>query len=81
MDGLNFQPTGRFDGARKKRARTAQFGIGQTGLLAQVCQLFAQLGIGQHGPGAQPQKQAVLHLGSGGFGVGEAQNTLRLRPL
>ena len=78
MNGLNAQPARRFNGAGKQLPRPGQsLWRMQTGF-AQVCQGFLQCRVGFHRPFPQAVEQAVLHLACGGFGIGQAQNMLRL---
>ena len=68
--------------ARANRLPGLRQGVRPTRLvLAQLAQCRAQIGVRLHRPFAQPPEQAVLHLGRGGLGVGQAQDVLRLDPV
>ena len=81
MDRLNPQPARCFNGACEQAPRLQQ-GVGpDRAIYAQLAQRLAQVDFIQHCPAAQPPEQAVLHLGRGRFGIGQAQNALRLCPV
>ena len=74
MDRLDAQAAGRLDGAGKQRAGVFQKGAVGAVVQPKLLQRLCQPGGVQHGPGAQPLEQPVLHLGCGGLGVGQAQD-------
>ena len=78
VDRLNFQTTRGFNRAGKQRARIRQLTRICGAFDAQVCQFRTQFIIRQHRPITQTLEQPVLHLGCGSFGVGQAQDVLRL---
>ena len=80
MDRLDFQTTGRFNRQREQRTRSAQFLLVKVARDAKVCHLDTQTFVIAHGPFAQAFEQTVLHLGRGGFCVGQAQDMLRFDP-
>ena len=81
MDGLDLQTARRFNRACKQRPSIPQSGAVHGAIDAQLFQLMPQLSIILHGPGTKTFEQTVLHLGCSGFGVGQAENMLRLDPL
>ena len=81
MDRLNPQPARRFYGAREQAPRLQQGVRSDRAIHAKLAQRGAQVHFIQHRPAAQPPEQAVLHLGCGGLGIGQAQNALRLDPV
>ncbi len=68
-DGAGEQAAGLCQRIRVDAAAFAQFGKG--------CPEF---GIRFHRPFAQTAEEAILHLGRGGLGVGEAEDVLRFHP-
>ena len=76
VDRLHLQPAGRLDRAGEKTPRLGQIGGAP---LAKRGQFGAQSGFGQHRPFPQPRQQAVLHLGRGGLGIGQAQDAFGRR--
>ena len=81
MDGLDAQPARGFDGGGKQAPGPGQ-DRAQPGVWnAQVGEGLAQGVIGQHGPFPEPVEQAILHLCRSGFGVGQAQDGLRIGAL
>jgi hypothetical protein len=78
MDCLNAQPARRFNGAGKQTPRLQQRVRADRAIYAKLGQRGAQADLVQHGPAAQTAEQAVLHLGRGGLGIGQAQDALRL---
>ena len=80
VNGLNPQPAGRLQRAGKQPPRPRKIIGDKAWPLAQRGKVCPKLVIRQHGPFAKPLEQAVLHLGGGGLGVGQAQNPLRLHP-
>ncbi len=81
MDRLNPQPARRFNGAREQAARLQQGVRPDRAIHAKLSQRLAQVDFIQHRPATQAPEQAVLHLGRGGLGIGQAQNALRLYPV
>ena len=77
MDGLDFQTPRRFNRAGKKGAGVVQLRPVNLPTSAQRLQCGAQGVVRHHRPVAKPLEQAVLHLGGGGFGVGQAEDVLR----
>ena len=75
VDRLDPQAPRRLDGAGEQRAGRAQRDRMRR---AELLQRAAQAGILHHRPFAQAPEQAVLHLGGGGLGVGQAQDVLRI---
>ena len=63
--------------AKRVRARARSGGVAVTGS-PRAPSAAASVGVGEHRPGAEGAEQAVLHLGGGGLGVGEAEDLLRL---
>ncbi|EKD59663.1 MAG: hypothetical protein ACD_54C01211G0003 [uncultured bacterium] len=78
VNGLNTQPTWRFNRTGKQLAGFGQRVRGVAAFVTQFGKGVVQIGIGLHRPFAQTAEQAVLHLGRGGLGVGQAQDMLRL---
>ena len=80
MDRLDAQAARRFDRAGEKLAGAGQ-ALGRQVKFAQFHQIAAQVIVGLHRPLTQPLEQAVLHLGRGGLGIGQAQHVLRFDPV
>ena len=80
VDRLNFQAARRFDGLGKQSPGFFQKLRGDFSLDPKTRKGFSQLIRVFHGPFAQALEQSVLHLACGGFGIGQAQNVLRLDP-
>ena len=78
VDCLDLEPARCLDRAGKERTRLTQVAIGHRAGVAQFRQRGTQRIIIQHRPFAQTLEQAVLHLGGGGLGVGQAQDVLWL---
>ena len=81
VDGLDAQPAGGFDGARKQFSRGGEVAVVRHIAMAKLQQRGAQIGSGHHRPTPQQREQPVLHLGRGGLGIGQAQDMLRLHPV
>ena len=73
VDRLHLQPARRLDRLREQAPRGPQVGGARD---PQMGKLGPQRLVGQHRPAAQTGQQAVLHLGRGGLGVGQAQDAL-----
>ena len=64
--------------ANSVRARARRVGRDRRRRLAELGERGAQVGVGEHRPGAEAGEEPALHLGGGGLGVGEAEDALRL---
>jgi hypothetical protein len=80
VNRLDAKAARRLDRAGEKLAGAGEAERGKLGL-AQVEERRAKIVVGLHRPFAQPPEEAVLHLGGGGLGVGEAEDALRFDPL
>ena len=81
MDRLDLQSAGCFERARKQRPGRAQVRVVQQGFHAKRFQNRPQRGVIQHRPFPKALEQTVLHLARRRFGVGEAEDLLRLYPV
>ncbi len=81
VDRLDFQPAGGFERAGKEGAGACE-PAGRNGLggLAEGSERLPECRVVEHGPRAERPEQAVLHLGRGGLGVGQAEDLLRVGP-
>ncbi len=79
VDRLDLQPAGSFERAGEEGAGGGELG-GRDGVggLAELGERAAERGVVEHRPAAEGAEQAVLHLGRGGLGVGEAEDALRI---
>ena len=75
VDGLDAQAARRLQRAGEEGAGACEI---RRGALAQRVEGRGERAVGQHRPGAERAEQAVLHLGGGRLGVGEAEDLLRL---
>ena len=72
VDGLDAQAAWHFERLGEETAGAAQVLWAEIG--AEIGEFGQERGVGLHRPGAEALKEAVLHLGRGGLGIGEAED-------
>jgi hypothetical protein len=73
MYGLDLESAGRFQRAGEELSGKLEL-IGFRRLALDRLDFLCQLDIGQRGPAAQIRENAVLHVGGGRLGVGQAKD-------
>ena len=81
VDRLDFQTTRSLNRAGEKLARAFQPRRINRPLGPKLHQVATQIVVAHHRPSAEAFEQAVLHLGGGGFGIGQTKNVLRLNTI